>query len=104
RQVIRRQPIPHVRRQQEPLLTTAFNEGLRHTKIVLNVPDRTPLCDNLATKQESFQICRLADQPTAATNCCASYAQPRSDILIEPLTLKGADEIVVARLRSQCSF
>ena len=43
RQMIPRQPIPHVRRQQEPLLTTTFNEVLRHTGIVLNAPDRT-LC------------------------------------------------------------
>ena len=39
RQVIRRQPIPHVRRQQKPLLSTALNEVLRHTEIVLNAPD-----------------------------------------------------------------
>ena len=47
RQMIRRQPIPHIRRQQESLLTTALNEVLRHTGILLNVPDGTPLCDNL---------------------------------------------------------
>ncbi|MGZ6692455.1 MAG: hypothetical protein ACXVHQ_34160, partial [Solirubrobacteraceae bacterium] len=62
--VIRRQPIPHVRRQQEPLLTTAFNEVLRHTKIVLNVPDRTPLCDNLAKEQPS------AHAAGGGSDCC----------------------------------
>ena len=41
RQMIRRQPIPHVRRQQKPLLTTTLKEVLRHTEIVLNVPDGT---------------------------------------------------------------
>ena len=39
--MIRRQPLPHVRRQQEPLLTTALNEVLRHTAIVLNASDGT---------------------------------------------------------------
>jgi hypothetical protein len=39
RQVIRRQPLPDVRRQQEPLLTAAFNEVLRHTEMLLTRPD-----------------------------------------------------------------
>ena len=48
RQMIRRQPIPDVRRQQEPLLPMTFNEVLRHTGIVLNVPDDgTPLRDSV---------------------------------------------------------
>ena len=41
RQMIRRQPIPHVRRQQEPLLTTTFDEVLSHLGILLNAPDGT---------------------------------------------------------------
>src|ERR1035441_29310 len=53
RQVIGRQPIPHVRRQQETLLTPAFNEVLSHAGIVLNVPDGTPLCDSLVSKRAS---------------------------------------------------
>ncbi len=37
RQMITRHPIPNVRRQQKPLLTTALNEVLRHAEIVLIV-------------------------------------------------------------------
>ncbi|HUA49170.1 MAG TPA: hypothetical protein VMA77_28295, partial [Solirubrobacteraceae bacterium] len=40
RQMIARQPIPHVRRQQKTLIPPALNEILRHTRIVLNAPDR----------------------------------------------------------------
>jgi hypothetical protein len=47
RQMIRRQPIPHIRRQQKSLLTTTLNEVLRHTGTVLTKPDGTPLCDDL---------------------------------------------------------
>ena len=41
RQVIRRKPIPHVQRQQKPLLTTILDEVLRHAGILLNAPDGT---------------------------------------------------------------
>jgi hypothetical protein len=34
RQMIRRQPIPNVQREQKPLLTPAFNKVLGHTEIV----------------------------------------------------------------------
>ena len=50
RQMIRRQPIPDIRRQQKPLLPTTLNEVLRHTGIVLTAPDGAALCDNLHGK------------------------------------------------------
>jgi hypothetical protein len=37
--MIERQPVAHVRRQQESLLTTTINEVLRHTGMLLNAPD-----------------------------------------------------------------
>jgi hypothetical protein len=40
--MIPRQPIPHIRRQQEPLFTTTINEILAHAGIQLNAPDGTP--------------------------------------------------------------
>jgi hypothetical protein len=43
RQMIWREPIPNVGRQQKPLLTTTLNEVLRHTEIVFNGADGTPL-------------------------------------------------------------
>ena len=43
RQVIGRQPLPHVRRQQEALLTATFNEVLGHAGIPLTGTDRPPL-------------------------------------------------------------
>ena len=43
RQMIRPEPIPHVRRQQKPLLTTTLNEVLRHAEIVLDSADGTAL-------------------------------------------------------------
>jgi len=49
--MIRQQPIPHVRRQQEPLLTTTFNEVLRHAGIPSTTPDDNPLCDSLRALQ-----------------------------------------------------
>jgi hypothetical protein len=42
RQVIRRKPIPHVRRQQKPLLPTTLNEVLRHERMVRNAADGPP--------------------------------------------------------------
>ena len=42
RQMIRRNPIPDIRRQQKTLLTTTLNEVLRHPQIVQTAPDRTP--------------------------------------------------------------
>jgi len=50
RQMILRQPIPQRRRHQKRLLTIKTNEILRHPRIQLNEPDRTPLRDNLAWK------------------------------------------------------
>jgi hypothetical protein len=35
RQMIRRQPLPHIGRQQETLPTTTLNEVLRHPRMVL---------------------------------------------------------------------
>ena len=39
RQMIARQPITHIPRQQETLIPPTLNEVLSHTGIVLNVPD-----------------------------------------------------------------
>jgi hypothetical protein len=50
RQMIARQPITHVRRQQETLIPPALNEILRHTGIVLNGSDGPGLCDSLVAK------------------------------------------------------
>jgi hypothetical protein len=43
RQMIGRQPLPHVRRQQKSLLTATFDEILRHPGMLLARPDR-PVC------------------------------------------------------------
>jgi hypothetical protein len=51
RQMIRRQPIPDVRRQQKSLLTPTLNEVLRHTRIPPAEPDGTPLRDSLRAEQ-----------------------------------------------------
>jgi hypothetical protein len=42
RQMISRQPVPHVRRQQEPLILPAVNEVLRHDQMVLIAADGQP--------------------------------------------------------------
>jgi hypothetical protein len=42
RQMIGRQPLPHIGRKQQPLLTTTLNEVLRHARRVINPPDRNP--------------------------------------------------------------
>ena len=47
RQMIGRQPLPDIRRQQEPLLATALNEVLRHTGKRLKRHGRSPLRDSL---------------------------------------------------------
>jgi hypothetical protein len=52
RQMILRQPIPQRRRHQKRLLTIKTNEILRHPRIQLNEPDRTPLRDRLTNKQQ----------------------------------------------------
>ena len=52
RQMIRRKPIPHVRRKQKSLLTPTLNEVLRHTGIVLNSADGPPLRNSLRPQQE----------------------------------------------------
>ena len=49
--MIARQPVPHVRRQQKPLLTPTFNEVLRHAGMVPKATDGTPLRDNLSPAQ-----------------------------------------------------
>jgi hypothetical protein len=67
RQMIRGQPIPHVRRQQKSLLTMTLNEVLRHPGIVLNVPDRNRLCDSLDEYEQSASAIRrlvIAASPT----------------------------------------
>ena len=42
-QVPVRQPIPHIRRQQERLITITTNEVLSHPGMVLNPPDDTAI-------------------------------------------------------------
>jgi hypothetical protein len=42
REMIRRQPLPQVRRKQQLLIPVTSNEVLGHTSIVLNPPDSTP--------------------------------------------------------------
>jgi hypothetical protein len=43
RQMIGRQPLPHIRRQQEPLPTTTLNEVLAHGRHSINPAGQTPL-------------------------------------------------------------
>jgi hypothetical protein len=45
--MIGRQPLPHVRRQQKPLLTATLDEVLWHPRRVINAADGTALCDGL---------------------------------------------------------
>jgi hypothetical protein len=52
RQMIGRQPLPHIRRQQESLLTPIFDEVLRHAGIPITGADR-PLRDSLDDARES---------------------------------------------------
>src|SRR5215207_4660022 len=47
RQVVARQPLPHVRRQQKPLLTATLDEVLRHAGMLPARPDGPRLCDSL---------------------------------------------------------
>jgi hypothetical protein len=47
RQMIGRQPLPHVRRQQKPLLTATRDEALRHAGMLLTRPDGPGLCDSV---------------------------------------------------------
>jgi hypothetical protein len=51
--MIRRQPVPDIRRQQEPLLTITTNEVLRHPGIAPLGPDGTPLRDSLRGKEKT---------------------------------------------------
>ena len=64
RQMILRQPLPHVRRQQKPLVTTTLNKVLRHTRIVLKEPDGNPFVRHPrfegALKPELFARTRLS--------------------------------------------
>jgi hypothetical protein len=52
RQVILHQPLRHIRGQQKPLLTAAFDEVLRHAGMLLTRPDRPRLCDSLAEQHQ----------------------------------------------------
>jgi hypothetical protein len=49
--MIRRQPLPHIRRQQEALLTTAFNEVLCHPEMVITPADK-PLYATASTSSD----------------------------------------------------
>jgi hypothetical protein len=51
--VIGRQPLPDIRRQQKPLLTTIFDEVLPHAGMLLTRPDGPRLCDSLDEEQRS---------------------------------------------------
>jgi len=51
RQMIDRQPLPHIRRQQEPLLTPILDEVLRHADIPITGADR-PLRDSLRPERK----------------------------------------------------
>ena len=42
REVVPRQPIPHIRRHQKRLITITRDEALSHHQMVLNAPDSTP--------------------------------------------------------------
>jgi hypothetical protein len=53
RQMTGRQPLPHIRRQQKPLLTTTLDEILRHAGISLARPDGTTLRDSLSPIPQS---------------------------------------------------
>jgi hypothetical protein len=48
--MIRRQPVPHRRRQQKRLLTITFDEVLGHTRNPTGRPGRNPLCDSHRAK------------------------------------------------------
>src|SRR5262249_7930827 len=75
RQMIRRNPIPDIRRQQKPLLTTPLNEVLRHTGIVITAPDRTPF-----VKQPRLKATATGPRlhpPRPAPRSARPAAQPR---------------------------
>ena len=50
--MIGRQPLPHIRRQQETLLTATLDEVLRHAGMLQTQPDRTPLRNSLSPKEQ----------------------------------------------------
>jgi hypothetical protein len=50
--MIARQPLPQVRRQQKPLLTTTFDDVLRHPEMLVTRPDRPRLCGSLRPNRE----------------------------------------------------
>jgi hypothetical protein len=56
-----RNPIRRIRRHQKRLLTTTRNEVLRHKRIVLNPPDRPPLCATPTTN--CGRLARVAAPP-----------------------------------------
>jgi hypothetical protein len=70
RQVVLRQPLPNVGRQQERLLTIARQEVLRHARIVLNAPDsssfvRQPRLKGAATAPISTASGGIGTSPLA---------------------------------------
>ena len=60
RQVIRRKPIPNIWRQQKPLLTHAFDEVLRHDRMVLIAADGTPLRDSVPLEPVELLIAAMS--------------------------------------------
>jgi hypothetical protein len=46
REMILRQPLPQVRRQQQLLIAVTRYEVLGHAGILLNPPDSTPFCNS----------------------------------------------------------
>ena len=64
--MIGRQPLPHIRRQQETLLTATLDEVLRHAGMLQTQPDRTPLRNSLRPTRQRSSICRIAANRAAS--------------------------------------
>jgi hypothetical protein len=105
REVILRQPLLHVGRQQERLLAIARDEVLRHAEIVLNPPDSSPtpsvLRDNLAV-HEGTHAPRLVWDPRAPRSGGAGDARRPPGTLTATLT--GSDSRSPPRRRLRPSI
>ena len=81
RQMIRRNPIPDIRRQQKPLLTTTLNEILRHPQIVQTAPDRTPFVKQPRLEATAHRLAvivlTLVAVETAANRCGCRINPPK---------------------------
>ena len=105
RQMISRQPIPNIWRQQKPLLTTTLNEVLRHPRIQLIAADGTPLCAT-ASWRSARRPGRGAGDCLVAIGIAGSGASGRlllRDTIVAPLAVRWSRTAESGRTRASAA-